>query len=69
MSVRKSEMVELLLFTRVYRENTHTSTLTCSGVSFDTGGSTPNASHVSMMMLVGCPPIDGILALGIDVRG
>jgi hypothetical protein len=31
--------------------------IACAGVSFAIGGSTPNASQVSMITLSGCPPM------------
>ncbi len=36
-----------------------------SRVRRDTGGSTPNASHVRKMMLLACPPRDGSLLFSI----
>ena len=37
--------------------------MACSGVSFDTGGSTPKASAVRKMTSVGCPATHGMRAL------
>ena len=43
--------------------------IACSGVSRLTGGSTPKASQVRKMMFFGCPPTQGILALGMNSIG
>jgi hypothetical protein len=37
--------------------------MACSSVSWDTGGSTPKASQVSMMMFLGWGPTQGMRAL------
>jgi len=43
--------------------------MVCSGVRRLTGGSTPKASQVSRMMLVGCPATQGMCALGMYSMG
>ena len=43
--------------------------IACAGVSFDTGGSTPNASAVRKMTSVGWPATHGSLAFGMNSIG
>ena len=43
--------------------------MACSGVSFDTGGNTENASHVKKTIFFGWPVIAGSWALSMNSRG